>query len=160
MPSLKNAILKLASSLLLSSNELETDQETKVLNIAFKSKNFSLADICIFCRNLKQWPEFEDTVRPKLVSYFEGKMINDNFNAFERSGMLHMLAEIVLDKISFEEGYSAGTFEDIRIFDFSKMAAKKGTNWWDVLFQLKCETFAGSEVEMTWASLVSLPFIR
>ena len=158
--SLKNAILKLASSLLLSSNEHETDEETKVLNLAFKSKNFSLADICVFCRNLKQWPKFEDTVQPKLVSYFEGKLIRENFDAFERSQMLHMLAEIVLDKISFEEGYSASAFEEVTTFDFSKMTAKKGTNWWDVLFQLNSETFTGSEVEMTWASLVSLPFIR
>jgi hypothetical protein len=95
-----------------------------------------------------------------LVSYFEGKILGGSFNALERSEMLHMLAEIVLDKVSFEEGYSASTFEDVMTFDFSKVATKNGTSWWDVLFQFECETTSESEVEITWASLVSFPFIR
>ncbi len=145
---------------MLNSTELEKDQETEVLSLAFTSKKFSVADICGFCRNLKQSPIFLDTVRPKLVSYFDEKMVTCGLNALERGEVLHMLAEIVLDKISFEAGYSASMFEEAATFNFSKMSAKKGSSWWDVLSELDCEAFSDSEVETIWASLVVLPFIR
>ena len=101
-----------------------------------------------------------DTIRPKLVSYFEGKIISRVLNAMERREVLHMMAEIVLDKISFEEGFSASMFEEVTLFNFSKTFAKKGATWWNLLFQLDCETFCESEVEIAWASLVALPFTR
>ena len=157
---MKTVILKLASSLLQNNSELEAEQESKVLNLVFTSKNFSLTDVCGFCRNLKQWSKFVDAARPKLVSYFQEMIISRVWNALERREVLHMLSELVSDKVSFEEGYTAVMLEEEVAFSFSKIAAKKGESWWNILFELECLMFSESEVEITWASLVALPFVR
>ena len=158
--SLKTAVLKLASSLLQSSSELAVEQDAEVLESVFTSKSFSVVGVCEFCRNLKQWSKFVDDVRPKLVSFFEEKLVNRGLSALERQEVLHMLAELVSDNISFEEGYTPVVLEEEVAFSFSKMAAKSGESWWNVLFEVECSMFSESEVEITWASLVALPLVR
>ena len=158
--SLKTATLEVTSSLLLNSLELETYQETKCLDLVFASRKFSVTDICRFSRNLKKWPKFLDTFQPKLVTYFQKKMGSHGLDATEKSEVLHILAEIISDRISFEEGYFASMFEEAITFNFFEIAAKKGVSWWSLPLHLDCETFSETDVQMTWASLVVLPFIR
>lgn len=156
-PSLRTASLKLTSSLLRNS-ELETEQAAKVLSLVFSSKHFLVDDVCQFCRQLKKWTKFVDVVTPKVISYFEGAMISSGLDAEGKRNVIFMLCELVVDNISFEEGYSASMFEEAVTFDFPKVAAMKGTNWWRLLFEI--DWISVNKLEITWTSLVILPFIR
>ena len=94
------------------------------------------------------------------MSYFEDKMLSARLKAEDRSDVLFMLAEMVVDSVSFEEGYCGSTVEEITPFDFPKMLAEGGAKLWEVLFRFECEKFSECEVETTWAALVALPFCR
>ena len=161
---LRTSVLKLTSSLLLANcPDLKEGYEKKLLCQVFTSKRFYISDICQFARYLKQWFLFSDNVTPKLVSHVETQLSKSSLNSEEISEILFMLAEIVVEKLSFVEGYDESTLDEVTIFSFPKLAGRKGHAKMKILFNLDLalqEPLSGSAMENTWATLVCLPFVR
>lgn len=155
---LKSSIFKLASSTLKLSFDIDEDLEEQLLVSFFASKHFSISDACNFSRNLKMWAKFNDLVLPRLVNFFDAKLAVSSLQEFQAIHVVHILAEILSDTISFEEGYDGMTLQKNREFCFPKLANEHDDCWWNVFF--KPETIFNVDEERIWTALIIIPFLR